>query len=159
MAIEDLGPAERIAAGAVGRPGRRRFYLEVVAAGVRHLLLAEKAQIAALAAQGVEILARSEIEVDGEAVQRLLDAGLEIAEGTDERFRIGSIAMGIDRSDLVSLTVESTDEDEGVRFVVAPEQFVAMAEVALEVVASGRPTCRWCRLPMDPDGHACPARN
>ncbi|MFO7549462.1 MAG: DUF3090 family protein [Acidimicrobiia bacterium] len=159
MAIDDLGPAERIAAGAVGRPGSRRFYLEVVAGGVRHLMLAEKQQIAALAEQGVEILARSEVDVDGEAVDRLIEEGLDIDEASDERFRIGSIAMGIDRSDLVSLTVESTDEGEGVTFIVAPEQFVAMAEVALKAVAGGRPICRWCRLPMDPDGHACPARN
>jgi hypothetical protein len=40
-----------------------------------------------------------------------------------------------------------------VSFVIAPEQFRAMAQVALEVVAQGRPLCQWCQLPMDPDGH------
>lgn len=159
MAIEDLGPAEHLAAGAVGRPGSRRFYLEVVAAGVRHSLAAEKEQISALAEQGLALLVDAGVEVDEAAVARLREAGLDIEDPDGERLRIGSIALGVGRSDLVTITVEAADEEDGVSFVVAPEQFRAMAEVALEVVARGRPICQWCRLPMDPDGHACPARN
>ena len=28
-----------------------------------------------------------------------------------------------------------------------------------QAVAGGRPLCRWCALPMDPDGHFCPRMN
>lgn len=161
MAIEDLGPAERFAAGAIGEPGQRRFYLVVTAAGVDHALLAEKEQIATLASRGLEILDEHDISSDQEAVERLIDEGLPIedpgAEG--ERFRVGDISISLSSSELLTVTIESSEADDGVSFVIAPEQFRAMAVVALQVVASGRPTCPWCRLPMDPQGHECPARN
>lgn len=161
MEIEDLGPAERFTAGAIGSPGDRRFYLQVVAAGTSHSLLAEKAQIAALGAQGLEILEDHEISSDEAAVDRLVEAGLEIEDpGLDgERFRVGTISIAMAPSELLTVTVESIEEDDAVTFVIAPEQFRAMAMVALEVVAAGRPTCPWCRLPMDPEHHECPARN
>lgn len=159
MVMEELGPAERFAAGAVGSPGHRRFFLEVTANGVRHTLPAEKEQVAALATQGLAALEESDVEADEEAVSRILEGGLDVDEPTEERFAVGSIVVAVGGSGLVGVTVESAEGDEGVRFVVAPEQFRAMALHALEVVAAGRPTCPWCRLPMDPEGHECPARN
>jgi len=161
MEIEDLGPAERIVAGAIGEPGSRRFYLQVTAGGERVTMLAEKSQIAALATQGVAILDESGISSDEGAVDRLVAAGMFVEDpGYDgERFRVGEIAIALAQSELLTVTVESIDEDDAVTFIIAPEQFRAMARVAIEVVESGRPTCPWCRLPMDPDGHACPARN
>jgi uncharacterized repeat protein (TIGR03847 family) len=161
MEIDDLGPAERFAAGAVGNPGERRFYLEVVADGTAHSLLAEKQQIAALAARGLEILDEHEISSDGSAVDRLVDVGLPISDPGDgnERFRVGTISIAMAPSELLTVTIESVEEDDAVTFVIAPEQFQAMATVALDVVAAGRPMCPWCRLPMDPENHECPARN
>ena len=75
MAIDDLGPAERFVAGAIGEPGSRTFYLQVTAGGTTHALLAEKEQIAALASQGLEILDAGSIGADDDAVQRIIDAG------------------------------------------------------------------------------------
>jgi uncharacterized repeat protein (TIGR03847 family) len=161
MEIEELGPAERFTAGAIGSPGDRRFYLQVVAAGTAHSLLAEKAQIAALGSQGLEILEEHEISSDDAAVDRLVAEGLEVEDPGfgGERFRVGTISIAMAPSELLTVTVESIEEDDAVTFVIAPEQFRAMAMVALEVVAAGRPTCPWCRLPMDPEQHECPARN
>ncbi len=161
MEIDDLGPAERFAAGAVGRPGQRRFYLQVTAGGSWHSMLAEKAQIAALASQGLEILDEHDVSSDTEAVDRIMAQGLDINDpGEDgDRFRVGTISISMAPSELLTITVESVDEDDAVTFVIAPEQFRAMATVALRVVAAGRPTCPWCRLPMDPENHECPARN
>jgi uncharacterized repeat protein (TIGR03847 family) len=161
MEIEELGPAERFTAGAIGSPGDRRFYLQVVAAGTAHSLLAEKAQIAALGSQGLEILEEHEISSDDAAVDRLVAEGLEVEDPGfgGERFRVGTISIAMAPSELLTVTVESIEEDDAVTFVIAPEQFRAMAMVALEVVAAGRPTCPWCRLPMDPERHECPARN
>lgn len=160
MAVEDLGLAERFTAGAVGAPGRRRFYLAVQAAGRVLTFVTEKAQVEALAVQGTEILDRHDIVADDDAVDALVAGGAAIDPGDgEERFRVGEIAVNVAPSELMTLVLTSVDEDEAVAFVVAPEQFRAMAEVALEVVAAGRPPCPWCRLPMDPDGHECPARN
>jgi uncharacterized repeat protein (TIGR03847 family) len=161
MELEDLGPAERFAAGAIGRPGARRFYLQVVADGVATSLLAEKEQIAALATQGIQILDRNGVTSDEGAVESLVESRLPIDDPGEDgaRFRVGTISIAMAASELLTVTIESVDEEDGVTFVIAPEQFRAMALVALEVVASGRPTCPWCRLPMDPDNHECPARN
>jgi uncharacterized repeat protein (TIGR03847 family) len=161
MEIEDLGPAERFAAGAIGEPGARRFYLQVTADGEAHSLLAEKQQIAALAAQGLEVLDANGVSSDTTAIERLVESGLGVADPGDgnERFRVGTMSIAMAPSELLTITIESIDEDDAVTFVIAPEQFRAMAAIALAVVASGRPICPWCRLPMNPDDHECPARN
>lgn len=161
MAIEDLGPAERIAAGAVGEPGRRRFYLQIVAGGTAVSLLAEKRQVAALAQQGLAILADRGISSEQEAVDRLVEEGLDLEDPGEgnERFRVGDISIALGGAELLTVEINAVDDDDGVSFVIAPEQFRAMAQVALEVVSQGRPLCPWCQLPMDPDGHECPARN
>ncbi len=156
----DLGPAERFAAGAIGEPGRRRFYLEVVAGGLRYSFGAEKEQVAALSSQGLRILAAGDVAVDRDAVRRILASGLDVSEPDREAFRVGTISMGLAADGMVVLTLTDPDRVEGVSFVVAPEQFTAMALRALEVVAAGRPICQWCRLPMDdPEHHDCPAWN
>jgi uncharacterized repeat protein (TIGR03847 family) len=38
-------------------------------------------------------------------------------------------------------------------------QALAFAARAVELVAAGRPSCRFCGLPIDPDGHPCPRMN
>jgi uncharacterized repeat protein (TIGR03847 family) len=161
MAIEDLGPAELFVAGAIGEPGNRRFYLQVTASGVTHALLAEKQQVAALAEQGLQILDARGISSDETAVEAILSGGLEVIDPgqNGERFRVGDIAIGMSESELLTISVESAEGDDGIQFVIAPEQFRAMARFALDVVSAGRPTCQWCRLPMNPEGHECPARN
>lgn len=161
MAINDLGPAERIVAGAVGEPGQRRFYLQIVAGGKTTSLLAEKLQMAALAEQGLAILAERGINSEQEVVDRLIADGLPIDDpGEDnERFRVGDISISLGGSELLTVEVSSIDETDVVSFVIAPEQFQAMAQVALEVIQQGRPLCQWCQLPVDPDEHKCPARN
>lgn len=161
MAIEDLGPAERIVAGAVGEPGHRRFYLQIVAGGELTSLLAEKQQVAALAEQGLAILAERAIGVEQEAVDRLVAGGLPVEDPGEgnERFRVGDISISLGGSELLTIEISSVDDGDGVSCVIAPEQFTAMAHVALEVVQRGRPLCQWCQLPMDPEGHKCPARN
>lgn len=161
MAVDDLGPAERIVAGAVGEPGRRRFYLQIHTGGQITSLLAEKQQVAALAEQGLKILAERGIGSEQEAVDRLVAQGLTVEDPGEEneRFRVGEISIALGSAELLIVEIVSVEEDDAVSFVIAPEQFRAMAQVALEVVAAGRPLCPWCQMPMDPDGHACPARN
>ena len=80
MAVEDLGPAERLAAGAIGQPGQRRFFLEVTAGGRIHSFPCEKAQVAELAQQGLQLLTLAGLESDEEAVQRLVGSRLPIID-------------------------------------------------------------------------------
>ena len=46
-----------------------------------------------------------------------------------------------------------------VRFWATREQMLALARHGAEVCGRGRPTCRFCDQPMDPEGHVCPAMN
>jgi hypothetical protein len=156
MELEELGPAERFAAGAIGEPGQRRFYLSVTAGGVTHTFPCEKGQVGELARQGLQVLIAAELSPDQEAVDRLVTGGLEVEEPEEPRFRIGSIGMGVSGNGLLTLTLGSVDEDSSVSFVVSAEQFQAMAVVAIAVVAAGRPICPRCGLPEDPTGHDCP---
>lgn len=159
MALEELGPAERFAAGAIGRPGSRRFFLEVTTGGAIHAFPCEKSQVAELATQGLQLLILAGISPDVDAVRRLVATGLEIGEPEEPRFRIGSIGVAVNPSELLLITLGSVEEDETATFVVSPEQFRAMALVAVDVVAAGRPICPRCQLPEDPDGHRCPSVN
>jgi uncharacterized repeat protein (TIGR03847 family) len=45
------------------------------------------------------------------------------------------------------------------RFELSRGQALAFAARAVELVAAGRPSCRFCGLPIDPDGHPCPRMN
>lgn len=159
MAVEDLGPAERLAAGALGEPGSRRFFVEVIANGVRYSFPCEKGQVAELAEQGLRMLQGAGIDVDEAAVADLVAGGLEISEPVGDSFRIASIGVTIERNEFITVALASTDEEDVVRFVVTAEQFRAMTLVAAKVVAAGRPFCPRCQLPMNPEGHRCPSSN
>lgn len=158
MAMKDLGPAEYFAAGAVGEPGQRHFYLEVAAAGKKLWFPAEKQQVATLGAQSLTLLTAGEIEPDLKSVADIR-ADLSISAPDEESFPVGSIQIAILESELISVVLTSIDQDETVRFLVAPEQLQAMAEYALEIVAAGRPICPRCQLPEEPEGHRCPSTN
>ncbi|MGQ0848262.1 MAG: DUF3090 family protein [Actinomycetota bacterium] len=159
MEIDELGPVDGVAAGAIGQPGSRRFYLQIKKGSAVRSFPCEKGQVAELAAQGLRLLLVSGIEVDDEVVDRIVAEGSGIAEPEDPEFRIGSIGVSIDREARITLTIGSVDEDQSVSFVVTSEQFRAMAVIAARVVAAGRSLCPRCQLPMDPEGHRCPSVN
>lgn len=45
------------------------------------------------------------------------------------------------------------------RFHLTRPQAAAFVERARSLVQAGRPSCRLCGLPIDPDGHTCPGTN
>lgn len=156
--MRDLGPAEELVAGAIGEPGRRHFYLQVTAAGETVWLPAEKQQVATLASQSLTLINAADLSPDQEAIA-LIKGHLGLRTPEVEGFRVGGIQIAVLESQLITLVVTSPEEDDSLRFLVTPEQLAAMAEVALEVVAAGRPICPRCQLPEDPEGHRCPAVN
>lgn len=159
MAIRDLGPAEEFVAGALGEPGQRHFYLQITAGGETVWLHAEKQQVAALGSQCLTLLAAADITPDDEAVATLKQ-DLSLREPEEEIFAVGDIQLAVLESEMIAISIASSeDDDEAIRFLVVPEQVQAMAEVALDVVAAGRPICPYCHLPEDPSGHRCPATN
>ena len=73
-------------------------------------------------------------------------------------FRVGEIGLGAEGGEVLIL-LSPAEEGEPVAFSVAAATFAAAARRALAVVAAGRPPCRLCGLPLDPEGHACPGGN
>ncbi len=159
-----LGRADRFVAGAIGEPGDRTFLIEVEGAGVPHWYLLEKRQVAVLAERVLELLRDAGHEPSGAPRIELREPGVV-------DFRVGEIRMAY-RSSESAITVtllatrseeeeeeEEGDDIDGVEFDVTTDQLHAMAVHAQQAVLAGRPMCPRCALPMDPEGHVCPASN
>ena len=54
---------------------------------------------------------------------------------------------------------EAVERQGAVQLHLDRGQAAAFATSAAELVAAGRPPCRFCGGPLDPDGHACPRMN
>ena len=156
--MNSLGRADRFVAGAVGEPGSRTFLIEVEGAGAPRWFVLEKQQVAVLADRVLELL-REVGQAFGGAPQ------LTIREPDAVDFRVGEIRMAYAESEeLVTVMLlpagdDVDPEEAGVEFDVTTEQLHAMAVHAQQVVQAGRPSCPRCALPIDPDGHICPASN
>lgn len=149
--MRSLGPVEHFAAGAVGPVGARAFFVEIATADHREWFLLEKQQVAALAERILELTREL-----GVAPQ---DPAHDLGEPIEPTFRIGEIGMGTDIEGLVVALRSTEDDDDPVGFTVPAEVADAAARRALQIVESGRPACRLCGRPEDPEGHTCPATN
>lgn len=149
--------AERFVIGAIGPPGDRTFYIQVVVGSEPSWFVIEKLQAAAFSAQARELLDAAERLEAG----RNLDPGPVDPPGAIS-FRAGALSLEYagDR-DVVSIEVFPVEDDgqSSVEFTVTPAQLDAAAREALRVVGRGRPRCSRCGLAMDPDGHPCPSDN
>jgi uncharacterized repeat protein (TIGR03847 family) len=147
----DLGTANRVAAGAIGDPGDRTFYLEVTSAAGTMWFVVEKLQVAALAMQIDELIEDDDIADDDEG----------ITDDPVPAFRVAEIRIapdGVDRY-RVELHPEPSSDAEAVHFAASGATLGAMTTPALSAVRAGRPRCPRCGLAMDPDGHPCPTGN
>jgi uncharacterized repeat protein (TIGR03847 family) len=126
----------------------------------------EKAQVSVLAEKLGELLLMVDREDTISGAQPVRDPALE-SEVTEPLWRVGAIGLAYDEDvDLVSLFIESSGSEEGsdeetdaVRFLLRRDQVRSFILHAMAVVAEGRPLCQLCGLPMDPEGHSCPASN
>ncbi len=164
---------------AVGPPGQRAFYLQGADDEDTVTLLVEKQQMAVLSEHIEGLLDRLADEYSPDAVEAPPDFSLH--EPVEPRFRLGAIGVGYDADrDLVLLQCEEIrpdeedvgdggddeaadaplDEDEGdeVRFWVTRTRMRTLVRRIRDVVAAGRPECRFCAKPMD-DPHVCPRMN
>lgn len=171
----DLERVDRITAGAVGEPGERTFFIQAREGDRLITIVVEKEQVELLGTSILEILATVGRETgEGPPPDELgLEAPLE------PLWRAGRLSIGYaEDRDLMLLELEEqlaegdgSDEEEDVaqddapepakvRFWATREQMLALARHGAEVASRGRPRCRYCGNPMDPDGgHMCPAMN
>ena len=150
--MRNFGEIDHLVAGAVGEPGHRTFLIEVGADGALEWFLLEKQQVAALAQRSLELLRDRGLHPEV--------PGPDLSDPGEPTFRVGEIAVGEDGDNLVIVLSPSGDEPaDPVAVTVSPDLLGAMALRAAEVVGAGRPACRFCGLPVDAEGHACPASN
>jgi len=161
--LYDLNPVTHITIGAVGKPGKRTFYLQGRQGMTIVTLVSEKEQIGALSKGIDELLERLGMGSPNVLVNAL---EMELSQPVEPLFRIGQLGLGYDADQkMVVVVAYELPEDENsevvnvVRFWATPDQMRALARHAASTVAAGRPICVLCGRPIDPEGHFCPKRN
>jgi uncharacterized repeat protein (TIGR03847 family) len=171
--------------GTVGTPGRRVFYLQARQGGRVVTLKLEKEQIGALAEYLAKLLADlpapgplpqdmallepvAEAWVVGslgvaydESADRILIVAEELTEESEdeeEEEEEGGESTEPPEGTAPAEPEESPDTAKA-RFRLTRPQAAAFVERGRALVQSGRPICRTCGLPIDPDGHPCPGTN
>ena len=92
-------------------------------------------------------------------------AAPELTEPVEAKWTVGNIGVAydneLDRIIIVAEELVAEDEPDGdtLRVVISRSQVRAFIERAGDLLAGGRPPCRVCGAPMDPEGHACPRSN
>lgn len=152
-----------------GEPGKRTFFLQARSATRGTLtFLAEKQQVAAIAERVREMLILIDQEDTIRAAVPARDPALALEGAPEPDWRVGTIALGYEETQdqiVISLEdAEAADGDEDVpvasaTFLLRRDQARAFVLHVVAVVDEGRDTCQLCGLPMDPEGHRCPASN
>jgi uncharacterized repeat protein (TIGR03847 family) len=165
----ELEGVDRITTGAVGEPGERTFFLQVRAGERLVTIGVEKEQVELLCSSILEILAT----VDKETGEGPEGDELDLEVPLEPLWRADRLTIGYSEDrDLMLLELEELvpdpegeEEDEDapepdhMRIWATREQMLALSRHGAAVAARGRPRCRFCGNPMDPEGHMCPAMN
>jgi uncharacterized repeat protein (TIGR03847 family) len=158
----DYGSATSVDAQAVGQPGQRRFRLLVRSANGDACLWMEKEQLAGVGDWFHEMgerldRARPTDEPDVEP--------LPSPDHFDVDFRAVQIALGFEeeRGRFAFHAFDQAEAQGGgepaFRCFVSRGQARYLVGKIQQLMASGRPICPLCQLPMDPGGHTCPRTN
>jgi uncharacterized repeat protein (TIGR03847 family) len=170
---------DRCVIGTVGEPGDRAFFLQVRSAGQRHAVAIDKQQ-AQLLAERIDDLLDDLVDRDlVPAVDAQLRADLLDDEPLEApiqpNFRSGVLGLGwnrqravvvieafdagVDSEQTPDLESDSTDGPDTLRIRLDPDAAREFVRRSRMVVAAGLPTCPFCQLSLDPDGHICPRAN
>ena len=146
-------------AGTVGPPGHRTFFLQACDESAVSSVRLEKQQVSALA----EYLAGMLHDLPAPAD---VPPAPELQQPVEPDWTVGNIGVAYDNDlDRIIIVAEELvpdeEEDDGrsLRVIISRAQVRAFIERAEELMAGGRPPCRVCGAPLDPEGHACPRAN
>lgn len=151
-----------------GSPGKRTFFVQARGEVGTFAYLIEKEQVSVLADKLREMLLLVDNSDSVASVEPARDPALSVEQPVDLEWRVGTIGLAYEEeNDSMVILMQPVSEeeaqdelsDEGARFVLRRDQVRSFVLHALAVVEEGRPTCRLCGLPMDADGHFCPASN
>lgn len=167
--IIEMNPITRFTAGAMGKPGKRVFYLQGQDEQQVITLVCEKQQVQSLGL-GIEEFVRDLQKRYPHLLTptvSYIEADMDLQEPLEPLFRAGQLGLGYDEdTDRVIVVAQEVPPDEAeseesvtVRFWGSRSQMLTMAQWGLSVADKGRPLCGNCLQPMDPEGHFCPRRN
>jgi uncharacterized repeat protein (TIGR03847 family) len=152
----ELTSIDLFTASAVGVPGARTFFLQVVGDGTAVSFKCEKQHVEALATALASLLG------DLPPVEPAKPS-VSPPETTRPAWTVGSIALGLDGPDskIVVVLEEFDQEDDGAqaRFGMTLEQARAFVDRGTELVSAGRPGCMLCGSPIDLLGYHCTCFN
>lgn len=160
MTSFDLPAPDAFTTGTVGSPGQRVFYLQARDGDLVVTVRCEKQQVAALTDYFAGLLDDLEPAPYGVAT-----SDLHLTEPFEEIWTVGPIGVAYDEpGDRIIVVLEELVDDEvaegaSVKVRLNRAQVWAFVRHARELVAAGRPPCRFCGLPLDPERHACPRMN
>jgi uncharacterized repeat protein (TIGR03847 family) len=156
----------------IGQPGQRTFYIQARWTARMLSFLVEKQQVSVLAEKLKEMLIVLDREDTISTSLPERDPALSLQEPVEAEWRVGAMGLAYeeepDRVLVVLQPVESEDDEpedvieetgEGYRFALRRDQVRTFVLHVEAVVGEGRPLCQLCGLPIDPEGHICPASN
>ena len=160
---------EHFISGTVGMPGERTFYLQAIHGRQIVSVALEKSQLAILAERILALL--KEIRF-GKAQDFTRKGRTPVGLSTpfSEEFRVSALSLTWNPQ-TQELIVEAQGGEEGeivedltdgpplLRVTLRIEQALTFAVDALALISAGRPPCRFCGAPLDPQGHLCPRAN
>lgn len=174
----DFGEPAHVLPGTVGQPGSRTFFLQAREGAVVGSFKVEKQQVAALCEYLGGILADLPptdapgtlptigAEEPGGLAWVVGRLAVAYEEADDRIVIVAEEFLEIDDDDLEALDLDDPAtliaagyEPSTARFSLTRAQVAAFIAVGEELVRSGRPPCRLCGQPIDPEGHACPRLN
>ena len=182
--VHSFDPPERFVTGTVGEPGARTFFLQA-RSGPRIVSVSlEKQQVAILAERIDELLDEVLRSADPDTVVPAvapygLDDNAPLEQPITEEFRVGTMTLSWDPEDeRIVLEIYPIDEQSGagpapedallddgaepeemLLVRLAPAHARAFVKRAGLVIEAGRPSCPFCGVPIDPEGHLCVRAN
>jgi uncharacterized repeat protein (TIGR03847 family) len=164
---------DRFIVSAIGEPGQREFFLQVVSNQGVNTIAVEKEQVRALAEQLLLLI--SEVrrgglvsKLDSSVPAKIDKDPMQIPIEPDFQLGIANIAWSNGKIEITFQAISSEDEVLLDNLDSGPDLIIVSASIEIvkgfciradQVVSSGRSACPFCNLPMNITGHLCPRAN
>ena len=168
----DFGRVTSLEAEAMGEPGQRTFRLRVSSDQRTASLWLEKEQLQALALALMRLLVQMGQPEYIPAAGAVANPLIPFPEQPSLDLKVGRLGLGLDQAEgnivLFAYEVEAEEESEQAEAEqaeavlacrAAPAQCRDLVAMIEGIVAAGRPICRLCLTPIDPEGHVCARSN
>lgn len=151
----------RIRVEAIGKPGERRFRVNVIDNGSHWIIWMEKEDLRRLGQALEQVLANLPAAAAEPLAAPVEDSAFD--HFTGHQMRAAQMELGYNErtNRIVLVTHEEEENGDGGAYILRMTLDVArqLAEEAATVVAAGRPRCPLCGMPVEPDGHVCVKQN